>query len=1318
MMESVDGNANKTLNPEAMKAIDSNKAQAVSLDVLELSYNPGRHYLRELEEFVQQSTPSFLASTTPREKDFGEAAYLAKVSFRAEQGQVTAIMSPDQAERRTLVDLLGERRKYGMFDGNILINGVRNGSTYGDNVAFVPRESLYVPGLTYYEMLLYAARLRCSGDDSANASSEAESMYRMETRVNNLLEVFGLTKIKYRLIEERPQLRGELGGDLRKLSIAMEIIAQPAVMILDDPLFGLDPGVSVELFGRLKKLAARGHVVVISLVKPMPQVFAELDALVLLSYGYSVYAGPVKYIESFFCSAAIGYKRKRNSDMVDFLIDIALGTERPTTSRDAFSPPLLQDLAEKSSMFSRPCYGDTYVVASGDNTLSCWGYGSANGYSIMENIQHGFTIGIRSLHIKFHEFEIIKKSIGASVALALYVGLLMRNNGDLGQYALSFFGIPYAECSNIAGAIFFSCSVMFIQQVLNVHIICQKIELFRYEQASGAAPVVSFALATFLTELPFTFFYAMLYSNIMYFLVNMNMGYENWYFFQEVMLMVSAIAFTTAILFSSIFRSREIMVRDAFLLVVFTMLMFSGFPFQIAGLNNHFEKMSQINPMRWAFESLMVWKFAPMVDGDEFLTPYGFGAYDKSHAFNILSHFLMVSGAVFFISILPAANFLRRKPSHEQSHDREVSRASSSDSIGDYIDKFDGNVQLPSKITMAIRPIIFARESSITAKSQLSISVSQTGETNNAHGPTVTLEEVSYRIKDILAPAGFRTVLHKVSGQFDWGKLSMVLGSTGSGKSTLLHVMANDVGYSAMTGSILHNREVVDSKLLPWQRCAFVEAHDEHLRDLSVLDIVTYAMKLRCLNRKGLSVVEENVTRTLDILKLTDVKNQKSKVLSAGDRRRLSIAEEIVHGPSLLIIDEPTTNLDIRDVSTMLLTFREMVNQDKTVIASMHQPSKEAFGVFDTVMILAKGRCIYHGSVEKAQSYFVECPYGLSFKGYENPAEYLLDISAGLIKDAGGNPVTAMDLSVHFDRSELCTYRPRVHSAAIEVDSFNSDNSAPVKPGAALHTPLLNPEDSEKDLHRGMEAGRHSSSFSMGVDAVREVETRRRSLCGELVAAFRDYTDGCINLDVETYLWKMWVLLERSTMNLIKREKMILSSCLLFIIMATVLGFALGNTSRYYATSTISIMGQSKTLFKSTYLYNTTAFFAISLLIMVFANVQFIFYWMKSNEVFLKEHSRGLYSNVQQWITASPALYLLRLVTICMYAGICYNMLVLRASPGKFKLESVFGWFGLVWLFVLIFISYLSLFLLLFFRNYGLLLPVCNSLCGSWYHAL
>ena len=67
--------------------------------------------------------------------------------------------------------------------------------------------------------------------------------------------------------------------------------------------------------------------------------------------------------------------------------------------------------------------------------------------------------------------------------------------------------------------------------------------------------------------------------------------------------------------------------------------------------------------------------------------------------------------------------------------------------------------------------------------------------------------------------------------------------------------------------------------------------------------------------------------------------NKKVRYTTPGERRRVSIAEEIVSGPSLLLIDEPTTDLDAHDEAVMLQTFRELVNQDRTVVAAMHNVS-------------------------------------------------------------------------------------------------------------------------------------------------------------------------------------------------------------------------------------------------------------------------------------------------------------------------------------------------------------------------------------------
>ena len=65
----------------------------------------------------------------------------------------------------------------------------------------------------------------------------------------------------------------------------------------------------------------------------------------------------------------------------------------------------------------------------------------------------------------------------------------------------------------------------------------------------------------------------------------------------------------------------------------------------------------------------------------------------------------------------------------------------------------------------------------------------------------------------------------------------------------------------------------------------------------------------------------------------------KSKNLTPGARKRLSIAEEIVHGPMLLLMDEPLSGLDTKDIAILMNVFREMVNQDRTVVSTAHQVS-------------------------------------------------------------------------------------------------------------------------------------------------------------------------------------------------------------------------------------------------------------------------------------------------------------------------------------------------------------------------------------------
>ena len=357
--------------------------------------------------------------------------------------------------------------------------------------------------------------------------------------------------------------------------------------------------------------------------------------------------------------------------------------------------------------------------------------------------------------------------------------------------------------------------------------------------------------------------------------------------------------------------------------------------------------------------------------------------------------------------------------------------------------------------------------------------------------------------------------------------------------------------------------------------------------------------------------------------------------MSKGDLRRLSIAEEIVHGPSLLLIDEPTTNVDIRDVSTMLSAFREMVNDEKTVIATMHNPTHEAFKVFDTLMLLSRGRVIYHGSVEGSQDFFVQSPFAFNNKGYENPADYLLDVSAGGVKDSNGNVIGAAELSGYYENSELFVRSPQ----QIEMHEREKLEAANGKNVFSTDSSYLNPMQSNDNdgtrrtssiaMNQGLEAAREgSNAMSFDIEranrrSVNNLITQPKSIFKNIfywrtiTTLAKDYVKSVIKMDMNTYLWKSYVLLERSTMALLKRGKLLLATSILFICLAAVLGGMLGNTSRKTFTSMIyiEVVNMPVTIHGTTYEYNTTAFFAISMLLLVLCNVQLIFYLMKSNEV-------------------------------------------------------------------------------------------------------
>ena len=115
------------------------------------------------------------------------------------------------------------------------------------------------------------------------------------------------------------------------------------------------------------------------------------------------------------------------------------------------------------------------------------------------------------------------------------------------------------------------------------------------------------------------------------------------------------------------------------------------------------------------------------------------------------------------------------------------------------------------------------------------------------------------------------------------------------------------------------------------------------------------------------------------------------KGISGGERKRTSIAFELLSDPQVLFLDEPTSGLDSLTAYIIVRHLKQLaVNQNKTVIMTIHQPNHDIFEMFDRLVLMVEGRLVYQGPAKDSVNYFSE----MGFKCIENanPPDYFMSI--------------------------------------------------------------------------------------------------------------------------------------------------------------------------------------------------------------------------------------------------------------------------------------------------------------------------------------
>lgn len=309
---------------------------------------------------------------------------------------------------------------------------------------------------------------------------------------------------------------------------------------------------------------------------------------------------------------------------------------------------------------------------------------------------------------------------------------------------------------------------------------------------------------------------------------------------------------------------------------------------------------------------------------------------------------------------------------------------------------------------------------------------------------TLKFEDVSYSLKLMQHSGGClchsahpkpaRTVLKAVSGLVRPGEILAMLGPSGSGKTTLLAALAGRLP-GKFSGKVTYNGDSFSSRVK--RAVGYVTQDDVLYPHLTVAETLTYTALLRLPRQFTLAEKLAQVESIVAELGLSRCRNSVIgsalfRGVSGGERKRVSIGQEMVVNPSLLLLDEPTSGLDSTTAQRIVLTLRELARGGRTVVTTIHQPSSRLYMMFDEVVVLSDGCPIYSGHADRVMEYFGSIGF-VPRCNYVNPADFVLDLANGLTPETNGDD--AREVNVRSDdqttakQSLVSSYRKNLDPA-------------------------------------------------------------------------------------------------------------------------------------------------------------------------------------------------------------------------------------------------------------------------------------------------
>ncbi|KAL7600884.1 hypothetical protein Lser_V15G22000 [Lactuca serriola] len=978
---------------------------------------------------------------------------LHDVSGIVKPGRMTLLLGPPSSGKTTLLlALAGKLGSDLQVSGRVTYNGHEMDEFVPQRTsAYISQYDLHIGEMTVRETLAFSARCQGVGanyemlaelsrrekeanikpDPDLDIYMKASSIEGQEASVvtEYVIKILGLEVCADTVVGDE-MFRGISGGQKKRVTTGEMMVGPSRVLLMDEISTGLDSSTTFQIVNSIKQSI---HILegtsVISLLQPAPETYDLFDDVILLADGQVVYQGPRENVLEFF--EYMGFKCPERKAVADFLQEVTSKKDQEQywiRKNEAYSFVTVQEFSEAFRLFHvGRKLGDELGVAF-DKTKSHPAALTTKKYGVSKKELLKACISREYLLMKRNSFVYIFKMTQLTFLATTTMTLFLRT--EMPKKTI-------VDGTVFMGAMFFTILTITFNGFSELGLSIIKLPVFYKQRDLLFYPAWVYSLPTWFLKIPVTILEVATWVILTYYVIGFDPDAGR--FFRQLLLLICIHQMASAVFRFIAALGRNIIVANtvgSFAFLAFIVL--GGFVLARDDIKSWWAWGYWLSPLMYGQNGMAVNEFLGK-DWRQVLPnsteTIGVAVLKSRGLFPEAKWYWISVGAllgymlVFNIFNILALTFLNPLGKPQAVLSEEELAARNAIKTGDAIELAvrDSSVYTETK---EIRR-------SISSKSMSSrVGTITEADKRKKRGMvlpfvplSLTFDEIRYSVdmpqemKAQGVPEDKLELLKGVSGSFRPGVLTALMGISGAGKTTLMDVLAG-----RKTGGYTDGRISISGypkKQETFARISgYCEQTDIHSPHVTVSESLQYSAWLRLPPEVDSPTKKMFIEEVMELVELTPLNKALVGLpgvngLSTEQRKRLTIAVELVANPSIIFMDEPTSGLDARAAAIVMRTVRNTVDTGRTVVCTIHQPSIDIFDAFDELLLLKRGgEEIYFGPLGRHSchliKYFEDIDGVSKIKDGYNPATWMLEVTSGAQESALG-----VDFAEIYKKSEL-----------------------------------------------------------------------------------------------------------------------------------------------------------------------------------------------------------------------------------------------------------------------------------------------------------